>query len=120
MNPIDPKAVHKTLGNILFNVVSDLGHMYIGRTIVTIAEVALDANTCADIASKHGWTPEYHSIVLYTPVDNVHFSIDSQSLTDDLKDYETRLRYVFTLRIEIIDYDYEDGTYTINSTLVSR
>ena len=119
MNPIDPKAVHETLGNILVNIVSDLGQIYVGKTIVTIAEVSLDADTCADIASEHGYTREYHSIVLHTPVNDVYFHIDSQSLTDDLKNYKSRLRYVFTLRIERIDYDYEDGTYTVNSTLVS-
>ena len=118
MNPIDPKAVHETLGNILINVVSDLGQIYVGRTIVTIGEVSLDANTCADIASKHGYASECHSIILYTPVDDVHFRINSRFLDDDLKDYESRLRYVFTLRIERIDYDYEDGTYTVDSTLV--
>ena len=119
MNPIDPKAVHETLGNILVNVVSDLGQIYVNRTIVTIAEVSLDASTCADIASKHGYTPEYHSIVLRTPVDDVFFRINSQSFADDLKDYKSGLRYVFTLRVERIDYDYEDGTYTVNSVLVS-
>ena len=51
INSIDPKAVHETFGNILVNVISDLGQIYVGRTIVTVAEVLLDANTCTDIAS---------------------------------------------------------------------
>ena len=118
MNPIDPKAVHETLGNILVNVASDLGHIYLGRTIVTIAKVILDASTLADIASEHGYTPEYQSISLWTPVDDVYFHINGQPFTDDLKDYKKGLRYVFTLRIDRIDYDSEDGAYTINSTLI--
>ena len=67
MNSIDPKAVHETLGNILVNVASDLGHIYLGRTIVTIAIVMLDASTHADIASKHDYTPEYQSLSLWVP-----------------------------------------------------
>ncbi|MDE0426789.1 MAG: hypothetical protein OXN25_18210 [Candidatus Poribacteria bacterium] len=108
----------KLLEMVLVNVVSDLGHIYLGRIIVTIAKVALDASTCADIASEHGHTPEYQTISLSTPVDDVYFHVNGQPFTDDLRDYKRGMRYVFTLRIEKIDYDYEDGAYTINSTLI--
>lgn len=118
VNPIDPKAAHETLGNILVNVASDLGHIYLGRTIVTIAKVTLDASTVANIALEHGHTPEYQSISLWTPVNDVYFHINGQPFTDDLREYKKGLRYVFTLRIDRIDYDYEDGSYTINSTLI--
>ena len=118
MNPINPKAIHETLSNILVNVASDLGDIYLGRLIVTIAKVLLDTSTHADIASEHGHTPEYQSISLWTPVEDVYFQVNGQPFTDDLSEYKKGLRYVFTLRVDRIDYDYEDGSYTINSTLI--